>query len=197
MAMSAKKRVILSRLESDYGVALVLGSNVTATDAILCSNLNLKPLEGAVVERNIIRPYFGSAGTSRAESFVSLSFDTELASANNNSAMTPQWDNLALSCGFSRQVISAIGSVRSGVVAAGQIANSISVQLDSSSSTTDNTYSGWSIRVGNQNCGTILAYDGSTKIATVSTAVVAAQSAGVTTFDISTNLSQSGGVVSG
>ena len=200
MAMSAKKRVILSRLESDYGVALVLGPianlNVTATDAILCSNLNLKPLEGTVVERNIIRPYFGSAGTSRAESFVSLSFDTELASANN-SAMTPQWDNLALSCGFSRQVISAIGSVRSGVVAAGQIANSISVQLDSSSSTTDNTYSGWSIRVGNQNCGTILTYDGSTKIATVSTAVVAAQSAGVTTFDISTNLSQSGGVVSG
>ena len=195
MAMSAKKRVILSRLESDYGVALVLGSNVTATDAILCSNLNLKPLEGAVIERNIIRPYFGSAGTSRAESFVSLSFDTELASANNS--LVPQWDNLARSCGFSQVSIGAVGFVKSGVVGGGQLAGATSVVLDSSASTVDNTYVGYPIQVNNQNCGTITAYDGSIKTATVAIAVTGVQTSGVTTFNISNGLSQSGGVVSG
>ena len=199
MAMSAKKRVILSRLESNYGVAPILGSianfNVTATDAILCTNLTLKPLEGTIVERNIIRPYFGSAGTSRAESFVSLSFDTELASANNS--LVPQWDNLARSCGFSQVSIGAVGFVKSGVVGGGQLAGATSVVLDSSASTVDNIYVGNPIQVNNQNCGTITAYDGSIKTATVAIAVTGVQTSGVTTFDISNALPQSGGVVSG
>ena len=194
MAMSAKKRVILSRLESSYGTQVPLGgvTGLGIFDAILCSNLTIKPLEGAVVERNVVRPYYGSAGSSRAEAYVSLSFDTELAGGIGAQCI-PQWDNLMLSCGFSRLSISAVGTVKSGVVGAGQVAGSTSVQLDSSASSIDSTYNGYTVRVGNQVCGTVTAYDGQAKIATVSTAVTAAQIAGLTVFDLSSGLAQNSG----
>jgi len=205
--LSNKKRVILAKLEPTAGVSIA--ASLIATDGVLCSNLALNPLEGAIAERNVIRPYFGSAGSSRAESYVTLSFDTELA-GGSGLRCTPQWEALIMACGFSSTKSNALGAGVSGVAAAdrvAQIAGSATVSLAAlvnipslgnmaggAVSAVTGFYNGYNISVGGQVCGTITAYDGTTKIATVSGAVPATV-AGTTTVDIYSGYAQTGGAI--
>lgn len=198
MALSNKKRVILSKIEPIYGDTV--DATMVASDAILCANLTINPLEGAVVERNLIRPYFGSSGSSRAESFATLSFDTELSSGAGL-YLTPQWDNLIKSCSFSSTVMPAtplrqtgsspvpiVGTVSvptpiTGVVGQTWAAGSVNTTLGATASSVDGFYFGWNITVGGQACGVITGYEGRTKAATFSIAALA-QTSGTTAYSL-------------
>jgi hypothetical protein len=75
MALLARKSYILAKSESTYGTS----SSPSNTDAILVRNLELTPLAGDVVSRDLIRPYLGNSEQLIAKTYVELKFDVELA----------------------------------------------------------------------------------------------------------------------
>ncbi len=71
----ARKTVILAKIEATRGTdAGPVGAN-----AIEVGDVQLTPLEGDVVERGNIRPYFGGQGSSMVTAYRKLSFSVEAA----------------------------------------------------------------------------------------------------------------------
>ena len=156
------KRVVLAALETAYGV----DSSPTAADAILLSKLTLSPLEGESVQRDFIKPYFGSSGEIRVSNFAKLEFEVELA-GSGTPGIAPPWGKLLQACGFDERLIST--DVIDVSPSAG---TSNTIVLSAADSAIDNFYTGCTIEL---TAGTgvgqkreIINYDGSTKTATVS-----------------------------
>jgi hypothetical protein len=76
MSLKSRKRTILAKIESSYGVD---PTPTGSANAILLRNLNVVPLDGELVNRDLIRPYFGNSDTLVAATRVSLDFEVELA----------------------------------------------------------------------------------------------------------------------
>jgi hypothetical protein len=164
MALSQRKRVILVKPEATYGT----DPTPAAADAVLCSNLNITPLEGSSVERDFIRPYFGTSGSIRVENFVSMTFDTEIA-GSGTAATAPEWGTLLKASNFSETVTAA------AITGTGQVGGSTtSIKLADAASAVDDFYTGMTITLtagtGNGQVGEIVSYVGSTKIATIAKA---------------------------
>ena len=53
MALLSRKRLILVKVESTYGTDSV----PTGTDALLVRNLDITPLSGDIVSRDLVRPW--------------------------------------------------------------------------------------------------------------------------------------------
>lgn len=162
--LSNRKRVILVKLESTYGQ----DASPAAADAVLCSNLEITPLEGSSIKREFVRPYFGGSGSIRVENFVSLSFDTEIA-GSGEAATPPQWGTLLKAANFSETITAA------AITGTAQIGGSTtSIKLASGASAVDDFYVGMTISItdgtGKDQVGEIIDYDGATKIATLATA---------------------------
>lgn len=161
MALAQRKRVILVKLEPTYGS----DSSPVAADAVLCSGLDITPLEGSSVERDFIRPYFGGSGSIRVENYASLSFETEIA-GSGAAATPPEWGLLLKACNFSETITAA---AITGTAQAG--GTTTSIKLASGASAVDDFYTGMTVSItggtGNGQAGEIIAYEGSTKIATI------------------------------
>jgi len=70
-----------------------------ATHAVLCGNVNCKPINTNRAKRNIIRPYIGSAGSIITSVWKTISFDVEYQ--NGGTAGTAAaWDALLQGCNF-------------------------------------------------------------------------------------------------
>ena len=163
MAKSQRKRVLLAKLETTYGT----DSSPTSTNAILCSDLNLSPIAGNDVDRNFIKAWYGSSGKLRVESFGKLTFKTELA-GSGTAGTAPQWNELIRSCNFSGTAIS------SAVTGSAQAGAASTITLAAGASANDNEYVGLKISLtsgtGSGQTNEIIAYNGTTKVATVRTA---------------------------
>jgi hypothetical protein len=164
MALAQRKRVILVKLEPTYGT----DSSPVAADAVLCSGLDITPLEGSSVERDFIRPYFGGSGSIRVENYVSLSFDTEIA-GSGAAATPPEWGALLKAANFSETITAA------AITGTGQAGGSTtSIKLAAGASAVDDFYTGMTVTLtagtGNGQAGEIIAYVGSTKMATIAKA---------------------------
>lgn len=182
MALAQRKRVILVKSEPTYGTDPV----PTAADAVLCSNLDIIPLEGSSVERGFIRPYFGGSGSIRVENFSSLSFDTEIA-GSGTAATAPEWGALLKASNFSETVTAAAitgacsvtGTTTTAVLAAG-------------ASAVDNFYTGMTIEIvagtGIGQKGEIIGYVGATKIATIAKPWAVAPVLTTSTYSIGANV---------
>ncbi|MEC4750050.1 hypothetical protein [Methylomicrobium sp. Wu6] len=161
MALAQRKRVILAKLETTYG------SDITpaAADAILCRNLDISPLEGSQVERDFIRPYFGSSGAIRVENYVSMTFETELA-GSGAAGTAPEWGTLMKACNFSETITAA--AITGTAQAPG---TATSIKLAAGASAVDDFYTGMSVSItsgtGSGQAGEIIGYNGTTKIATI------------------------------
>lgn len=169
--LSNKKRVILVKIESAYGQ----DSSPAAADAVLCSNLDITPLEGSSVKREFNRPYFGSSGVIRVENFASLTFDTEIA-GSGTAATPPEWGTLLKAANFSETITAA------PITGTAQIGGSTtSIKLAAAASAVDDFYVGMTISLtggtGNGQVGEIIDYNGTTKIATLAKAWVVAADA--------------------
>ena len=178
MPLSAKKRLILVKLESTYGT----DAAPVAADAILCSSLELSPLEGSSVDRNFIRPYFANSGSIRVENFASVSFETEIA-GSGTAGTAPEWDVLIRSCNFTATTTDA---AITGTTTAYSTITAKTVTL--SVGATDDIYTGMTVTFGTDTTKyEIVKFVTSTKVATLNKGlVVAAASAG--TFVISPNV---------
>lgn len=164
MALAQRKRVILVKLEPNYGT----DSSPVAADAVLCSGLDITPLEGSSVQRDNIRPYFGLSGSIRVENFASLTFETEVA-GSGTAATPPEWGALLKASNFSETITAApiTGTAQAG-------GTTTTIKLEAAASAVDDFYTGMSISItagtGVGQAGEIIGYVGSTKVATIAKA---------------------------
>ncbi|UOA07775.1 hypothetical protein [Methylobacter sp. S3L5C] len=183
MPLSQKKRLILIKLEAAYGT----DSGPAITDAVLCSGLDIAPLEGSSVERDFIRPYFANSGSIRVESYASVSFDTEVAGSMGAAGVAPEWGLLLKAASFSETITAA--AITGACGAAGSLTT---IALAAAASAIDDFYTGMTVTIvagtGITQTGEIIGYVGSTKVATISRPWALAPALTTSTYSIGANV---------
>lgn len=95
-----RSQTILAKLETVYGTDPV---PVPATDAVLVSNIQAVPLQANNVDRDLVRPYFGSSEQLVGTRTTQLSFEVELV-GSGTPGLPPAWAALLRACGFAQTV---------------------------------------------------------------------------------------------
>ena len=96
MAKLLRKMAILALVETVVGTAVV----PLAANAMLVSDATLTPIEGDVVERNNIRPFFGSSGSTLVTEYQKVAFSVELAGVGTAGDL-PGYTDLLRACAMS------------------------------------------------------------------------------------------------
>lgn len=102
MALIARKAYILAKAEATYGTS----SSPANTDAVLVKNLDLTPLAGDVVSRDLFRPYLGISEQLIARTYAELKFDVELA-GSGTAGTAPRYGAVLKACGLSETVVAS------------------------------------------------------------------------------------------
>lgn len=100
MSLKTRKRTILAKIESTYATD---PTPTGSANAILLRNLNVVPLDGELVNRDLIRPYFGNSDTLVAATKVQLDFEIELAGAGA-AGTAPAYGPLLRACAMAEDV---------------------------------------------------------------------------------------------
>lgn len=98
-----RSQTVLAKLETTYGTD---PTPTPSADAVLVSNLSVTPLEANNVDRDLIRPYFGSSEQLVGTRTTKLSFDVELV-GSGVAGTPPAWDVLLRACAFARSATAA------------------------------------------------------------------------------------------
>lgn len=101
MPLLSRKRTILAKTETNYGVS---AAPAGATDAIMVRNLDITPLESDVVSRDLIRPYLGNSEQLLANPRVRVTCEVELA-GSGAAGTAPRYNPLLLACGMASTVV--------------------------------------------------------------------------------------------
>ena len=102
MALLARKSYILAKAENVYGTSAA----PTNSDAILVRSLELTPLAGDVVSRELLRGYLGNSESLIAQTYVELNFEVELA-GSGTAGTPPRYGNLLQSCGMALTTVAS------------------------------------------------------------------------------------------
>ena len=102
MALLSRKRLILVKTESTYGT----DSTPAGTDALLVRNLDITPLSGDVVSRDLIRPYMGNFDQLIGMTSVAINFEVELA-GSGTAGTAPKYDAILKACGLAATIVSS------------------------------------------------------------------------------------------
>ena len=86
MSLKTRKRLLRAKIESTYGT----DPTPAGTDAVLVRSLEVTPLQSDVVERELIRPYFGNFEQLLANQHVEITFEVELA-GSGTAGTAPKW----------------------------------------------------------------------------------------------------------
>jgi hypothetical protein len=97
----SNKVVLLAVIEGTYGTD---ATPTASANAMLVGSLDLTPLAGDVVQRNILRPYFGNMQSILVDSYATATFEIELA-GSGTAGTAPAYDCLMKACGFSSTVV--------------------------------------------------------------------------------------------
>jgi len=98
------RRLLLAKVETTYGTDAV---PTKAVNAILCGSLEINPIEGDKVQRNLIRPYLGNAQDIQVTTYATVSFEVELC-GGGAAGTAPQYGSLLQACGFSETVTAGV-----------------------------------------------------------------------------------------
>lgn len=96
MAKLLKKMAVLALVEAIVGTAVA----PAAANALLVSDVTLTPIEGDSVERNNIRPFFGSSGSTLVTEYQKIAFSIEMAGVSPAGAI-PAYADLFRACAVS------------------------------------------------------------------------------------------------
>lgn len=96
MPLITRRRTILAKIESSYGVD---STPTGAANAILVRNLNVTPLNAEIASRDLVRPYMGNSEQLIASKHVQLDFEVELA-GSGTAGTAPAYAPLLKACGF-------------------------------------------------------------------------------------------------
>jgi len=100
MGIFWKEKVLLLKAEGTYGVD---PTPTGAANAILATNVDLRPMEGDDVSRNLEQHFFGNQITKASALRAVLTFDTELA-GSGSAGVAPAWGPIALACAFAQTI---------------------------------------------------------------------------------------------
>lgn len=160
--LNLRKQIIFYGLETGgYGV----DASPSSAGSILCGDIKLDPLVGDSVQRNIVRPAMGNNGSFRVSNYAKITFQTEWA-GSGAAGTAPKFGNLLKALNLSEQLLAAAVT---GTAQAG--GSSTTIKLAAGASAIDGYYVGMPLRItggaANGYKGRIIAYNGTTKIATV------------------------------
>ena len=160
--LSLRKQIIFAAIESGgYGV----DAAPTSAGSILCGEITISPLEGDSTQRANIRPFMGNQGSIHTSAYVKLSFGVEWAGSGTAGA-APKLATLLKMCNTTEQLLAAAVT---GTAQAG--GSTTTVKLAAAASAIDGYYVGMPLRItagaGNGYKGRVTAYNGTTKVATV------------------------------
>ena len=102
MALLSRKRLILVKTEATYGT----DSTPAGTDALLVRNLDITPLSGDVVSRDLIRPYMGNFDQLIGMTSVAINFEVELA-GSGTAGTAPKYDAILKACGLAATIVAS------------------------------------------------------------------------------------------
>lgn len=102
MALLSRKRLILVKTESTYGT----DSSPIGTDALLVRNLDITPLSGDIVSRDLVRPYLGNYDQLIAQTSVAVTFEVELA-GSGTAGTAPKFDAILKACGMAATIVAS------------------------------------------------------------------------------------------
>ena len=162
MSLLNRRRTLLAKIETTYGVD---PTPTGASNAILVSNLDVRPLDAKTVSRDLVRNYYGNSDQLAASVNVGCTFECEIAGAGTAGA-APAWGPLLRGCGFSEtlQAAPVTGTAQAG-------STSTTIKLAAGASATDDLYNGMIVSItGGTGVGqtrVIMDYVGSTKVATI------------------------------
>ena len=100
MQVKYAKKLLLAKIEATAGMAEVLA----ATDAILAKDIELSPLVGGAVSRDLQRSYHGHRGEIQVNSHQTLAFKVELAGPGTK-GIAPAWGKLLQGCGLAETLM--------------------------------------------------------------------------------------------
>ena len=95
-----RKRLLLSKIESSYGV----DAAPSGTDAILVRSLDITPQQSDVVQRDLVRPYLGNYEMLLANTRVEVTFEVEMA-GSGTAGTAPKYASLLKACGMSETIV--------------------------------------------------------------------------------------------
>ena len=98
MALLQRKRVILIETESGTSEA-----TVGATDAVQVIDLSITPQSSDVVNRDVVRPYFGASEQLLANTKVECTFSVEMA-GSGTAGTAPRYSKALEACGMKEEV---------------------------------------------------------------------------------------------
>lgn len=162
MSLLTRKRTILAKIESSYGVD---PSPTGALNAILVKNITPTPQETNLVPRDLIRPYFGNFTQLPAAIYGKMAIEVELA-GSGTAGTAPAYGPLLRACGMSE---TALAAAHTGTAPAGSTATTL--KLAAGASAVDDAYLGMRVNLtggtGGGQSAVIYDYNGSTKTATI------------------------------
>lgn len=94
-------QLLLAKLETAYGIDPTLTG---ANNTILATDVNLRPMEGEDVPRNLIQQYLGGQATIPAGLRTVIEFSTELAGSGEAGA-APAWGPLLRACAMAEVIV--------------------------------------------------------------------------------------------
>ena len=162
MPLRSKQRVLLVKTEgANYGI----DSSPTGANALMINDdLQLSPLSGATVQRRILRPYRGAYESAIVNTQVGITFSVELA-GSGAAGTAPGLADALRACATAQTVTP---TPLTGTATAGA-ANSIT--LAAGASAVNDFYCGQIVSIssgtGSGHSGLIIAYNGTSKVATV------------------------------
>ncbi len=102
MSVKSRKRLLRAKIESTYGT----DPTPAGTDAVLVRSLEVTPLQSDVVERELIRPYFGNFEQLLANQHVEITFEVELA-GSGTAGTAPKWGPIFRACGMGETIVAS------------------------------------------------------------------------------------------
>lgn len=123
-----RKKLVLAKVEETVGTAATLA----ASDAVLARDLEITPLTGETLERELIQPFLGhsSQGSVVANRHATVNFSVEL-SASGTAGTAPAWGGLLRACAMAETAVtSGTKSVTYTPVSASLNAITIGLNID-------------------------------------------------------------------
>lgn len=162
--LRTKKKVLLSKIETVYGTD---PTPTAGANGVLVKNIDLSPMEMEVAARDNIKPYFGNDEDLPVVTYAKISFEVEL-SGSGTAGTAPPIGQLLRAASMSETIL--VAPHTSTAVSGGA---SI-VGLGVGASAIDGAYVGLTINLtggtGAGQSGVIKAYNGTTKVATMTAA---------------------------
>ncbi len=99
MTIRWAEKLLLAKIETTYGT----DSSPVGGDAVLATAVELSPMEGQDIERNLDKPYLGNDGSIAVDLHQKIKFRVELQ-GSGTAGTAPAWGPLLRACAFAQTV---------------------------------------------------------------------------------------------